>query len=72
MSTKTMNGPRVLALRNRLGLKQYDFWTPLGVTQSGGSRYESGGRRIPASMQILLALAYGNDSQRILKRLRLR
>ena len=71
MNTKTMNGPRVLALRRRLGLNQYDFWTPLGLTQSGGSRYETG-RRIPRPTQILLDLAYGQDPQRALKRLRQR
>ena len=71
MSTNTMTGPRVLALRRRLGLNQYEFWTRLGVTQSGGSRYESG-RRIPRTMQMLLDLAYGQDPLRALKRLRQR
>lgn len=29
-------------LRKLLGINQTDFWTPVGVTQSGGCRYESG------------------------------
>jgi hypothetical protein len=29
-------------LRRHLGLNQQDFWSAVGVTQSGGSRYETG------------------------------
>ena len=29
-------------LRRSLGLNQHDFWSVVGVTQSGGSRYETG------------------------------
>ncbi len=29
-------------LRRGLGLNQHDFWSVVGVTQSGGSRYETG------------------------------
>jgi transcriptional regulator with XRE-family HTH domain len=29
-------------IRRRLGMNQEQFWTQIGVTQSGGSRYESG------------------------------
>ena len=29
-------------IRKKLGLNQMDFWSEIGVTQSGGSRYESG------------------------------
>ncbi|ENO89929.1 hypothetical protein C666_03550 [Thauera linaloolentis 47Lol = DSM 12138] len=43
-------------------LKQFEFWGALGVTQSGGSRYESG-REIPEPVQILLNLALGGDMQ---------
>ena len=52
-----MNGKTVLALRKRLGLNQQDFWTPLGSTQSGGSRYEHG-RDIPKPLQQLIAARY--------------
>ena len=41
--------------RKKLGVNQQDFWSGLGVTQSGGSRYENY-RRIPAPTAILLAL----------------
>ena len=33
-------------IRRRLRLNQHQFWSRIGVTQSGGSRYESG-RRMP-------------------------
>jgi len=34
------------ALRVQLDLNQQEFWSAIGVTQSGGSRYEND-RRIP-------------------------
>lgn len=43
--------------RRRLGLNQQEFWGSIGVTQSGGSRYESG-RRIPKPVCALLRIAY--------------
>ncbi|WP_240498748.1 helix-turn-helix domain-containing protein [Thauera propionica] len=48
--------------RKTLGLNQSQFWSPLGVTQSGGSRYESG-RSIPKAVQMLLHMAYGTEKQ---------
>lgn len=50
------------ALRAKLKLNQKDFWGPLGVTQSGGSRYESG-RELPTPVKMLLHLAYGSATQ---------
>ena len=44
-------------IRRRLGLNQQDFWTKIGVTQSGGSRYESG-RNMPKPVQELLRLVH--------------
>lgn len=41
--------------RKKKGLNQLDFWKRYGVTQSGGSRYESG-RNIPKPLAILLWL----------------
>ena len=41
--------------RRKLGLNQAQFWAPLGVTQSGGSRYESG-RNLPKPVAALLML----------------
>jgi len=44
-------------LRQRLGLNQAEFWEPLEVTQSGGSRYENGGA-MPRPVRRLLGLVY--------------
>ena len=52
----------VVARRKMLGLNQSEFWTRLGITQSGASRYESG-RTIPMPVKILLQVAYGSDAQ---------
>lgn len=41
--------------RKKLNLNQTAFWSRYGVTQSGGSRYESG-RAIPKPLAILLWL----------------
>lgn len=53
----TINTDFVVTTRLRLGLNQADFWRPLGVTQSGGSRYESG-RNIPAPTRKLIWLVH--------------
>src|SRR5574343_138799 len=45
------------ALRIKLGLTQSEFWGPVGVSQSGGSRYESG-RKLPVSISTLLYLVH--------------
>lgn len=42
-------------LRRSYNENQETFWRRFGVTQSGGSRYESG-RNIPTPIAILLAL----------------
>ena len=52
-----------LAVRHKLGLTQTEFWSRVGITQSGGSRYESG-RSIPRPVQKLLAITYGTEAQR--------
>jgi transcriptional regulator with XRE-family HTH domain len=44
-------------IRLRLGLNQQEFWTRIGVTQSGGSRYESG-RDMPKPVRELLRLVH--------------
>jgi transcriptional regulator with XRE-family HTH domain len=44
-------------IRRSLGMKQEDFWRRIGVTQSGGSRYEAG-RRMPNPVRELLRLVY--------------
>lgn len=52
------------AIRKQVGLNQTEFWNKFGITQSGGSRYESG-RDVPEPVQILLnvALAKPNRSE---------
>ena len=44
-------------LRHRLGLNQQQFWAAVGVTQSGGSRYESG-RNMPRPVRELVSLVH--------------
>lgn len=44
-------------VRRQLGLNQQEFWSRIGVTQSGGSRYESG-RRMPKPVQELLRVVH--------------
>lgn len=44
-------------IRRKLGLNQQQFWSKIGVTQSGGSRYESG-RNIPKPVRELLRLVH--------------
>ena len=44
-------------IRRKLGLNQQQFWSKIGVTQSGGSRYESG-RNIPRPVQQLLRVVH--------------
>lgn len=44
-------------LREKSGLNQTAFWSEIGVTQSGGSRYETG-RNIPRPVRLLLQIVY--------------
>ncbi|WP_114152806.1 helix-turn-helix domain-containing protein [Chromobacterium haemolyticum] len=44
-------------LRRKVGLNQQQFWSRIGVTQSGGSRYESG-RNIPRPVQTLVNVVH--------------
>ena len=54
--------PNPREIRRKLGLNQQEFWSKIGVTQSGGSRYESG-RNIPNATKMLLTIAYGTQKQ---------
>ncbi|MCK9990352.1 MAG: helix-turn-helix domain-containing protein [Rugosibacter sp.] len=47
----------VASIRLKLGINQQQFWARLGVTQSGGSRYENG-RNMPRPVQELVRLVY--------------
>jgi transcriptional regulator with XRE-family HTH domain len=44
-------------IRRRLRMNQQEFWSRIGVTQSGGSRYESG-RSMPKPVRELLRLVH--------------
>src|SRR3954466_3547468 len=55
MTNDSVLNPR--EIRQRLGLNQEQFWTRIGVTQSGGSRYESG-RNMPRPVRELLRLVH--------------
>ena len=49
--------PNPRDIRRKLGLNQSDFWSRVGVTQSGGSRYESG-RNMPKPVRELVRLVH--------------
>ena len=49
--------PNPRELRKKLGINQMQFWSKIGVTQSGGSRYESG-RAMSKPVRELLRLVY--------------
>lgn len=57
-----INSAAVLKTRKDLGINQQAFWSKIKVTQSGGSRYETG-RSIPASIQHMIVLAYGSQTE---------
>lgn len=65
---KSMDKIDTREIRRKLGLNQQQFWSKLGVTQSGGSRYESG-RNMPRPVQHLLRLVHVEqiDIQKIKK-----
>ena len=45
-------------LRRKMSISQSEFWSRIGVTQSGGSRYETT-RKVPKPTQTVIDLAYG-------------
>lgn len=50
----------IVKTRGKLGMTQAQFWNRIGITQSGGSRYEGSMRPLPEPIGLLLAIAYGN------------
>ncbi len=48
---------RVKQLRKESGMNQHDFWSKVGVTQSGGSRYESG-RAMPNPVLAMMRITH--------------
>lgn len=65
-----MTGKDALAMRRRLGLSQALFWNRIGVTQSAGSRYETGTRRLWTPIQMLIEIAHGTKAKRVFNGLR--
>jgi DNA-binding transcriptional regulator YiaG len=61
----------IKAFRRKNGMNQSAFWGRIGVTQSGGSRYESE-RNIPVPVQLLLHIAYApaDRADRLVEHLR--
>jgi DNA-binding transcriptional regulator YiaG len=61
----------IKAFRQKHNMNQHEFWSRVGVTQSGGSRYESG-RKMPNAVQSLLHLTYApeNRANKLLTELR--
>ena len=45
-------------LRRKMDIRQSEFWSRIGVTQSGGSRYEAM-RKVPKPTQTVIDLTYG-------------
>lgn len=60
--------------RIKTGQTQAQYWSRLGITQSGGSRYENGLCKMPASLQKLIAITYGPEAKAmsLVKKLRAR
>lgn len=56
-NVKTIDKIDAREIRRKLGMNQQQFWSTLGVTQSGGSRYESG-RNMPKPVRELLRLVH--------------
>lgn len=61
---KSVKPQKIIDQRKRLGLNQSEFWAALGVTQSGGSRYEAG-RRIPKPVMKLYFMAVDEPDDRV-------
>ncbi|GJH00258.1 DNA-binding transcriptional regulator [Paraburkholderia terrae] len=57
LTEKDIDGTCARELRKRLGMTQPDFWGAVGLTQSGGCRYEKGGS-IPRPYRILIFLVH--------------
>lgn len=68
-TTQPLTGKDALLLRQGRSMNQAQFWGPLGVTQSGGSRYETG-RKLPRTVELLVRMTYLPDGITTLRDLR--
>jgi hypothetical protein len=66
---KPKKQPNTKDMRLKLRMNQTDYWRGVGVTQSCGSRYESG-RRIPQPICTLIDLRFGASPLKALAELR--
>ncbi len=57
MSIKKITPALIVKTRKDLNMNQAEFWAEIGVTQSGGSRYESG-RKMPPPTRKLFHLRF--------------
>jgi transcriptional regulator with XRE-family HTH domain len=69
MAKKAASDNPMRLLRKKLGMNQVEFWARVGVTQSGGSRYETG-RNLSRPIELLVALVYGKNGESLLTKLR--
>lgn len=58
LTENEIDGRQAHALRVKAGLSQSAFWTPLGVHQAVGCRYENGSVKIPRPVRRLMVLRY--------------
>lgn len=54
-----VSSDEAVGVRKALGLTQTQFWSRVGVTQSGGSEYEKR-RRLPDPLVLSLSFVYGS------------
>ena len=70
MSHRYITGTEAQEMRQKRSENQTAFWTRVGISQSGGSRYETGDSPIPESVAMLLDLVYGAKGDKLLAKLR--
>lgn len=56
MSKKKLDITNLTGYRNKFLVRQCDFWSELGVSQSCGSRFEAGRQELPKPVALLLIL----------------
>ena len=67
IKVKEYSSQDLIQLRKKLDLNQSEFWQAINVTQSGGSRYESG-RKVPDQVLILVELVHESEPTRVFRR----
>ena len=59
MAKRQVTGQELHKLRSELGINQSAFWAAFGVTQSAGSRYESGRKMLEPTRKLFIRV-YGD------------